>query len=63
MKWYNDKLGYGFVAQDLGGEDVFVSSTVVRDGGCGILEKGDKVKFDTTQARRGLRAVTIERDT
>jgi cold shock protein len=63
VKWYSDQMGYGFISQDLGGEDVYVSSTVVRSGKCGILEQGDKVRFDTTQATKGLRAMNIERDT
>jgi cold shock protein len=52
VKFYNDKKGYGFIAPDDGGKDVFVHVTALERAGIRHLVEGQKVSFDTEQDRR-----------
>ncbi|MEL6243781.1 MAG: cold-shock protein [Pseudomonadota bacterium] len=62
VKFYNDQKGYGFIAPDNGGTDVFVHATALERGGLQGLREGDKVSFTTAKDQRsGKTAVdTIE---
>ncbi|MEL6747026.1 MAG: cold-shock protein [Pseudomonadota bacterium] len=52
VKFYNDQKGYGFIAPDAGGKDVFVHATALERAGMRALAEGQKVMFDTAQDRR-----------
>lgn len=62
VKFYNDQKGYGFIAPDSGGKDVFVHATALERAGMRALNEGDKVAFTTEiDQRSGKTAVaTIE---
>ncbi len=62
VKFYNDQKGFGFIAPDGGGNDVFVHATALERAGMRSLVEGQKVSFDTQKdARTGKLAVaTIE---
>ena len=62
VKFYNDQKGFGFIAPDDGGKDVFVHATALERAGMRGLAEGQKVSFDTAEDRRtGKTAVsTIE---
>jgi CspA family cold shock protein len=46
VKWFNATKGYGFIAQDGGGKDVFVHISAVEKAGYTSLVEGAKVSFD-----------------
>ncbi len=47
VKWFNAEKGYGFIANDNGGDDVFVHfSAIVSEGGYKSLNEGQAVTFD-----------------
>lgn len=47
VKWFNADKGFGFIANDNGGEDVFVHfSAIISDGGYRSLQEGQPVSFD-----------------
>ena len=46
VKWFNSTKGYGFIAPDNGGADVFVHVSAVERAGLGSLNEGQKVSFD-----------------
>ena len=58
MKWFNNQKGYGFIAQDEGGE-VFVHVSGVLDENVQILEIGTPVEFEIEHTARGPQAVDV----
>ena len=52
VKFYNDQKGFGFIAPDNGGKDVFVHATALERAGMRSLAEGQKVSFDTQEDRR-----------
>ncbi|GAB2924735.1 cold-shock protein [Nonomuraea fastidiosa] len=60
VKWFNSEKGFGFIAQDGGGSDVFAHySNIVSDGGYRELFEGQKVSFDVVQGQKGPQAENI----
>lgn len=65
VKWFNDDKGFGFIANDNGGEDVFVHfSAIISNVAYGrkSLLEGQKVTFDTEsdpKNTRKLHAVNV----
>jgi CspA family cold shock protein len=58
VKFYNDQKGFGFIAPDNGGPDVFVHATALERAGMRNLSEGQKVSFDTEKdSRSGKMAV------
>jgi CspA family cold shock protein len=51
VKWFNGTKGYGFIAPDDGGNDVFVHISAVEAAGLRSLNEGQKVSFDVTTSR------------
>jgi CspA family cold shock protein len=52
VKFYNETKGFGFIAPDDGGKDVFVHATALERAGMRSLVEGQKVSFDTAEDRR-----------
>ena len=46
VKWFNPDKGFGFIAPDDGGKDVFVHITAVREAGLETLNDDQKVEFE-----------------
>ncbi len=52
VKFFNEQKGYGFIAPDNGGTDVFVHISALERAGLSTLAQGQKVSFDTERDRR-----------
>lgn len=46
VKWFNTTKGYGFIAPDDGGKDIFVHITAVQDAGLRGLNEDQKISYD-----------------
>ncbi|MER5995679.1 cold-shock protein, partial [Streptomyces viridosporus] len=49
VKWFNSEKGFGFIAQDGGGPDVFAHYSNISGNGYRELVEGEPVTFDVTQ--------------
>ena len=56
VKWFNTTKGYGFIAPDGGGKDVFVNISAVERSGLTGLAENQKVTYDLEAGRDGREA-------
>ncbi|MEU2119941.1 cold-shock protein [Streptomyces sp. NPDC058700] len=61
VKWFNSEKGFGFIAQDGGGPDVFAHYSNISGNGYRELNEGEAVTFDITQGQKGPQAENIVR--
>ncbi len=59
VKWFNGETGFGFIAPDDGGADVFVHFSAINSSGYRTLEENQKVSFDITQGQKGPQAENV----
>jgi CspA family cold shock protein len=53
VKWFNTTKGFGFIAPDGGGKDVFVHISAVEKSGLTGLADNQKVSFELQEGRDG----------
>lgn len=53
VKWFNTTKGYGFIAPDEGGKDVFVHISAVEQAGLTGLADNQKVSYELQEGRDG----------
>ncbi|MEV6596342.1 cold-shock protein [Actinoplanes sp. NPDC051346] len=59
VKWFNGDKGFGFIAQDGGGPDVFAHFSAIEASGFRSLDENQRVEFDITQGPKGPQAANI----
>ncbi|MEJ1968965.1 MAG: cold-shock protein [Rhizomicrobium sp.] len=60
VKFFNTAKGFGFIAPEGGGKDVFVHASAVEAAGMRSLNEGDKVSFESQPDARGSKAVNLK---
>jgi CspA family cold shock protein len=60
VKFFNDAKGFGFIAPDGGGADVFVHVSAVERSGLSGLSEGDEVTFELEQDRRSGKLAAVD---
>jgi CspA family cold shock protein len=60
VKWFNPDKGFGFIAVDGGGADVFVHFSAIADtSGYRSLNEDQRVEFETTSGPKGPQATAV----
>ncbi|HQG47597.1 MAG TPA: cold-shock protein [Sedimentisphaerales bacterium] len=59
VKWFNADKGFGFIAPDEGGDDLFVHHSEIRTQGYATLNEGQKVEFTVGQGSKGPCATNV----
>ncbi len=59
VKWFNDSKGYGFIAPEDGGKDVFVHHSNIAGNGFKTLAEGAKVEFEPREGAKGPEATNV----
>ena len=60
VKWFSDSKGYGFIAPESGGDDVFVHFQAIEGEGFKTLKEGQVVEFEVTKGPKGLQAANVK---
>ena len=60
VKWFDNKKGFGFIAQD-SGQDIFVHHTAITGQGFKTLNDGETVSFELIESGKGLKAQNVQR--
>jgi CspA family cold shock protein len=59
VKWFEADRGFGFIAPDGGGKDIFVHVTALRRSGIDAVAQGQRVRVETVEGRKGLEAERV----
>jgi cold shock protein len=59
VKFFNTSKGFGFIAPDGGGKDVFVHASALQRAGLASLDEGQRVVVDIAEGRKGPEAAAI----
>jgi CspA family cold shock protein len=59
VKWFNAAKGFGFIAPEDGGKDVFVHHSAIQGNGNNELTEGQRVEFESEQGAKGPQATRV----
>ena len=59
VKWFNDAKGYGFIAPEGGGKDLFVHHSAISGSGFKSLPEGARVEFEAREGSKGPEAANV----
>jgi cold shock protein len=59
VKWYNAMKGFGFIASDRGGKDIFVHASALNRAGIADLAEGQRVAVNVIDGRKGPEAASL----
>ena len=60
VKWFDKKKGFGFIAPDDVGEDIFVHHSGIAMEGFKALESDQAVEYDIGEGEKGPRAINVK---
>ncbi len=59
VKWFNDAKGFGFIAPEDGGQDLFVHYSAIATKGFRSLQEGQRVTFEVVEGPKGSQASQV----
>ena len=59
VKWFNDAKGYGFIAPEDGGKDLFVHHSNIAGDGFKSLTEGAKVEYESREGQKCPEAINV----
>ena len=59
VKWFNSEKGFGFIATNSGGEDLFVHQSAVHAPGFRSLMEGEEIEFKVVDERGKMKAIEV----
>jgi len=59
VKWFNADKGFGFIAPDEGGDDLFVHFSEIQGSGYKSLDENQKVSYEVGQGQKGPQAQKV----
>lgn len=59
VKWFNESKGFGFIASEDHGSDVFVHYSAIVGDGFKTLMEGQRVQFEVETGPKGLQATRV----
>lgn len=59
VKWFNDAKGFGFIAPDAGGDDLFAHFQDIQSEGFKSLAENQRVSFERGSSPKGAKASNI----
>jgi len=60
VKWFNGEKGFGFIAGEDGGKDVFIHISVLERAGLRALNEGERVSMRVVETPKGREAISID---
>ena len=60
VKWFNDAKGYGFIAPEGGGKDLFVHHSNIAGDGFKSLQENARVEYDEREGAKGPEAINVQ---
>ena len=60
VKWFNDAKGYGFIAPEGGGKDLFVHHSNIAGSGFKSLAENARVEYDEREGQKGPEAINVQ---
>lgn len=59
VKWFDEGRGFGFIAQDGGGKDLFAHFSEIQSEGYKSLSENQRVEFEVKEGQKGPQAANI----
>jgi cold shock protein len=59
VKWFDESKGFGFIAPEDGGKDVFVHYSAIEGGGFKTLAEGQRVEYEAKTGPKGMQASRV----
>lgn len=59
VKWFNEEKGYGFIAREDGGEDVFLHYSALSGDGFKTIAEEERVEFEVAMGPKGPKAENV----
>jgi len=61
VKWFNNEKGFGFIAPDSGGKDLFVHHSDIVGTGFKSLEENQRVSYEPAEGQKGPQAKSVQK--